>query len=372
MNQGMTGLLVLILLVLGACAKPKADPWLRKVDLERSERARALPADDRAAYEAGFADGAAMVHQSLKAGIRPFRPVLNRQSASPVWRGPVPEGVEVVAPPPVPEVDGETGLQLTSANASISESFARGQVDGFSWALSAIGQRLTRPVPSLDFPEIWHPYLRPQEGQDLEVGRKSVRLLWAPGHLAWAWKELGFPSQRTWRVWTEAEAPTWVGGSDQAIWVESKTGHVLALDLESGGILAVRSAVPHPAPRSRDWKTYQEDVLREFNSPGFQRELAALRQAAASGELADLLAVARRLSGMGEAAEREAFAWYLKAAEKGSSEAMLKVGVLLFHGQAIPADKVAAKTWLDRAIQSGHPAARAVRDMLLPEPAQGQ
>jgi TPR repeat protein len=105
-------------------------------------------------------------------------------------------------------------------------------------------------------------------------------------------------------------------------------------------------------------------VLREFNAPEFQRELAVLRKAAESGEIADLLAVAKRLSGMGEQADREAFGWYLKAAEKGSPEAMLRVGVLSFHGLSAPADKVLAKSWLERAIQAGQPDAAAVLRML--------
>ena len=265
---------------------------------------------------------------------------------------------------PSPEVDPESGLFLYPASAVKSDAYARGQAEGFSWALSTIGQSLVRPVPELVFPGNWQPFTKPHDGRDLDAGRKTVRILWAPGHLAWTWKERGFPGQRTWRPWDDAAAPTWVGLSEQALWIESRSDQAIALDLESGGILQIRPAVPHVQPRTRDWESYQQNVLREFNDPAFQREMSALRKSTESGEIADLLAAAKRLSGMGEQADREAFGWYLKAAEKGSAEAMLRVGVLCFHGQSAPADKVLARTWLERAIQAGQPDASAVLKML--------
>lgn len=355
------------LMALIGCNRPRADVWPGQVQAALSGRATGLSADERAEYEAGFRDGAAMVHQSLKVGVRPFRPVLNPPGLALQGMGPLPEGAERVAAPPAAEVDAETGLLMYPVGTAKSEAFARGQVDGFTWALAAIGQSLTRPVPQLALPANWQPFLRPQEGQDLDAGKRTVRLLWAPGHLAWAWKERGFPSQKTWRVWAEAEAPSWISLSEQALWVENRRGHALAVDLESGGILAVHSAVPHAKPETRDWNAYQKATLAEYNAPETQRELAALREAAASGETADLLAIAKKLASLGEPAERESFIWYLKAAEGGSPEAMLKAGVLLFHGRSIPADKAAARMWLDRAIQAGQPMAGEVRDMLFQE-----
>ncbi|WLT30165.1 tetratricopeptide repeat protein [Geothrix sp. PMB-07] len=366
-NVWLKGFLPLSLLMLGGCNKPRIDVWPQQVQAALARNVAGLSADERAEYEAGFGDGAAMVHQSLKAGVRPFRPVLHQPSAAPQAMGPLPEGVERVVAAPVVEVDSETGLLMVPASGAKSDAFARGQADGFTWALAAIGQSLVRPVPGLVFPANWAPFQRPQEGQDLDVGKKTVRLLWAPGHLAWAWKERGFPSQHNWRTWTEGEAPSWISLSEQALWVETRRGHALAVDLESGGILAVRSAVPHAAPETRDWSTYQKETLAEYNAPETQRELAALREATTSGEVADLLAIAKRLTKLGEPAEREAFIWYLKAAERGSSEAMLETGVLLFHGKSIPADKVAARQWLDRAIQAGEPGAQEVKDLLFQE-----
>jgi hypothetical protein len=352
------------LLVCGGCAKRQVDSWPGRVNAALAGRSGTVSERERAEYEAGFTNGASMVHAALKAGVRPYRPVLDLPMPSPTWRGAAPDGVQVEPFAPSPEVDPDTGLILYPASGVKSGAYARGQADGFTWALSAIGQSLVRPVPELGFPKIWRPFARPQDGVDLDTAGRTVRILWAPGHLAWAWKERGFPDQRTWRSWGDAEAPAWVGLSEQALWVESRSGRAIALDLESGGILRVGLAMPHAQPRTSDWESYQQNVLREFNAPEFQRELSILRKAAESNEIADLLVVAKRLSGMGEHADREAFGWYLKAAEKGSPEAMLRVGVLYFHGQSAPADKALARAWLERAIQAGQPDASAVLRML--------
>lgn len=365
------------LVLMAGCAKPPTDTWPSRVSTAFAGRAASVPDHERPDYESGFADGATMVQQALKTGERPFRPVVNLPAPPPRMRGTAPEGGQTGAfafsrddatietTLPIREVDADTGLLLFPATAVRSPAFARGQVEGFTWALSAIGQNLVHPVPVLVFPTTWFPFTRPKDGQDLDAGGKIVRLLWAPGHLAWSWKARGFPGHRMWRTWQEAEAPGWIGLTDQAIWVETWSGHAVALDLESGGILQVLPSIPHtPRPPERTWENHQEEVRREFNAPAFQDALVGLRKAAESGEIRDLLAVAKRLSGMGEQADREAYTWYLKAAEKGNPEAMLRVGVLLFHGQSATGDKAAARHWLERAAQAGQSDAQDVLKML--------
>lgn len=356
--------LLLSLLSLGACRTPQIDVWPSRMNTALAERTAPMSADERADYEAGFRDGASMVHEALKAGVRPYRPVMDHPSAAPRWRGPAPEGVQVETVTPVPDIDAETGLLLHPASDVKGQAFARGQVQGFTWALSAIGQTLVRPIPDLHLPTQWEPFSTPLDGQDLDGGDKAIRLLWAPGHLAWSWKERGFPGRRTWRIWEDEAAPAWIGASVEAIWVEPKGGPALALDLESGGILAVRPAVPHDPSRSTPLQRYEEGILNEYKAPAFQEKLATLRKTADSGAATDLLAVAHHLSGMGDQADREAFTWYLKAAEKGSPEGMLQAGTLLFHGKSVAPDKEAARTWLERAVKAGQPEAKDVLDLL--------
>lgn len=124
----------------------------------------------------------------------------------------------------------------------------------------------------------------------------------------------------------------------------------------SGGILTLRPAPHHDT--ATELESFQAAVAREFASPAFQEEVAPAPLGGVSG------AVAGTLGGRGEAADREAFGWCLKAVERGDPEAMLRVGVSLFHGGPVPADKAAAKRWLDRAIPSGHPMAVAARATL--------
>lgn len=353
-----------ILLAAVACGRPRTEPWPQRVDQALAERLRGLPADARGDYQEGFSNGASMVHEALKAGVRPYRAVLDLPTTPSRFLGPVPEGVQVEASPLVPEVDRASGLLMRSASGAKNSFFAQGQVDGFDWALAAIGQSLVRPVPVLGMPSKWTSWKAHQGGEVLNAGAWTARILWAPGLLAWSRRERGFPSQRTWRAWEDTEAPRWVALGEGALWLETSGGQAIALDPESGGILETRPAAPHEPSREESWESYKQDVMKEFHSPEFQRRLVALRKAAESGKIPDLMAVVNHLHGMGAEADREAYDWNFKAAEKGSPEAMLRVGVCLFHGQPVPSDKVAARRWLERANQAGEPHAAEVLKML--------
>jgi len=353
---GVVGLIVGV-----DCARPQAKPWPQRIHQALLEHTQPLPEAARAEYEAGFANGATMVHEALKAGVRPYKPVLGIQAPGPRWLGPVPEGVTVETAKVSPEVDLASGLLLHPTGGE-NASFARGQVDGFSWALGAIGQTLVRPIQNLQMPSRWLSWKDHVAGEDLDQGTWSVRLLWTPGQLSWSRKERGFPSQRTWRAWDDPEPPSWVGLSEGVLWLETTRRQAIAMDIQSGGILAVRPAVLHPPSPSME--SYDQETLREFQSPEFQQRLEALRKTAASGRVEDLLAVVEHLQGMGKEADLEAYDWSLKAAETGSSKAMLRVGVALFHGQPVPADRGAARRWMERAIQAGEPNAAAVLKML--------
>ncbi len=373
------GMLALAGLV--ACGRPQTEPWPDRVNQALADRLAKLPDALHQDYREGFANGAAMIHEALLAGARPYRPVLDLPTPPPRFRGPEPEGVKFEEPKLAREVDFATGLLLHSANSNRSSAFGRGQVDGFDWALAAMGKNLVHPAPALGSPVEWIPWKDHQEGEALNSGDWTVALHWNPGELAWSRMERGFPSLRSWRPWESSEPPTWVGIGNGAFWIETQGGLAIALDLESGGILDVRPAEPHPLSKKATWEAElgrrKEETLREFKSPEFQRGLDVLRKAAASGKVADLMAVTERLRGMGEEADLEAYGWYLKAAEAGNPEAMLRVGVSLFHGKPVPGDKVVARQWMERAIRAGEPHAAAVLKMLfegevLPPPSNSQ
>ena len=358
------GLTAVGLVFLPGCSRPRVDPWPGQLRGAAQARTAALSEADRADYEEGFVNGASMVEKALKAGLRPYRPMLGADRPGLEEAGALPPGAQLASGRPRVEVDPATGLVMFPATGATGGAFARGQADGFTWALETIGLALKHPIQDPSLPSRWVTWAAHRGGMPLQVGPTEVRLRWNPGLLAWSWKEAGFPAQRSWRTWEGEQAPAWVGASAGAVWIETREGQALALDLASGGILATRQAPPHETSLNTGLEAYTAAVARELASPAFQADLARLRKIAESGSIEDLLAVAKKLSGMGEAADREAFGWFLKAAEKGSADAMLRVGVTLFHGGPVPADKDAAKRWLDRAIQAGHPMAAAVEATL--------
>jgi hypothetical protein len=352
------------LVLVPACVRPQADPWPGQVQEALRSRASSLAAADRPSYEEGFANGASMVAKAVKAGLRPYRPLPDAELPTLDGSQGLPPGATSTADSLRAEVDLATGLVAFPAAGAAGSGYARGQADGFTWALDAVGRDLVRPRQEPRLPDRWTPWAAHQRDLPLQAGPQEVRFRWSPGLLAWTWKERGFPGRRTWRAWPGDQAPTWVGADAQAVWVEVVEGRAVALDLDSGGILAVRTAPPHAALRKTGLEAYEAAVAEEFASPAFQQELARLRQAAQSGSIEDLVAVAKKLGGMGPAADKEAFGWYLQAAEKGSPDAMLRVGVSLFHGGPVGADKAAAKGWLDRAARAGHPLAASVKATL--------
>jgi len=340
------------LILLCACARPK--PWPEQV------RSALPPASGGRDFEAGFRNGADMVHEALKSGIRPFRPVLDRPAPPPRLLGPAPEGLE--DPRPLADLDLDTGLLVVSVAGG--GAFASGQVQGFDWALGAVGQGLVRPMAKPVPPADWSPW---EERLTLASGSRSVDLRWAPGLLAWSLAEAGFPPRRGWRPWSDPARPAWAAFTGDVLWVETRGGQALSIDLASGGILEVRPGSSHAAPNNLE--ALRASVEREFRSAAFQEELAGLRSRAGAGGIPAILAVGRRLTGMGEAAEAEAYAWFRKAAELGDPMAMLTIGVRLHHGLGVPADRAASALWLDRAAAAGLPEAAAVRTMLEQAPA---
>ena len=335
------------LLLLCACARPKA--WPEQV------RAALPPVSGGRDFEAGFRNGADMVHEALKSGIRPFRPVLDRAAPPPRLLGPAPEGLE--APRPLADLDLDTGLLVVSVAGG--GAFARGQVQGFDWALGAVGQGLVRPMVKPAPPADWSPW---EERLTLASGSRSMDLRWAPGLLAWSLAEAGFPPRRGWRPWSDPAPPAWAALTGDVLWAQTRGGLALSIDLASGGIMEVRPGSAHAAPN--DLEAFRASAEREFRSAAFQEELAGLRDRAGTGGIPAILAVGRRLRGMGEVAEAEAYAWFRKAAELGDPMAMLDIGVRLHHGNGVPADRTASALWLERAAAAGLPQAAAVRTML--------
>jgi hypothetical protein len=354
----------LLLFLLCACARPRTAPWSEQVQGAARPLAVALTPAERKDFETGFANGAAMVHQALQWGYRPYRPMLDLPAAAPRLLGPVPADLAPLPERPAPNVDPATGLLMYPAQTFGSDAFSRGQVQGFDWALASIGQSLVKPVARPEAPAEWLAWKDLQTGA-LDCGDKACRVKWAPGMLAWSLETRGFPARRSWRPWDEPEAPTWAGLARESLWIETQDRQVFVIDLVTGGILDVRAAVAHPVPA---WEApeNQGPPDRDPASPETRAEVARLRKAAETGEPKALMALGNVLAVLGPEGEREALTCHLKAAEGGDADAMLLAAVWLYHGRAVAEDRAAARQWVERAVRAGHPEAANVLHQLFP------
>ena len=57
--------------------------------------------------------------------------------------------------------------------------------------------------------------------------------------------------------------------------------------------------------------------------------------------------------------DKEAFQWYLKAANQGDAKAQFKVAQAYQSGTGIAQDQLQAQQWLQKAAQAKHPLAQA-------------
>ena len=83
--------------------------------------------------------------------------------------------------------------------------------------------------------------------------------------------------------------------------------------------------------------------------------LATLQAAALAGDVhAQFFLANRYKSGQGVPQDvNQAFAWYLKAAERGAAPAQLNVGQMYAQGRGVNRDLAQAKQWLQRAAKQG-------------------
>lgn len=90
-------------------------------------------------------------------------------------------------------------------------------------------------------------------------------------------------------------------------------------------------------------------------SPYASMPLPTLQAAALAGDVHAQFYLANRYkAGQGVPQDiNQAFAWYLKAAEKGAAPAQLNVGQMYAQGRGVNRDMAQAKLWLQRAAKQG-------------------
>jgi hypothetical protein len=358
-NQGSWA--ALLLLVLSACQRPVVVPdagerWIQALENRSREAARVRSPAEQAEYREGFLNGARMVRQAQDRGQRPFAPVLGAGPA-PVPVGALPPGVSLQAAAPRLEIDPETGLQIAPAMGS-SEGFAQGQVEGFRWAWDQVKGSYAPPVqPTL--PASWTPWEQEASAVKVSDPDQTGEVLWRSDTLMWMVKASGFPGRARWRPfpWGRPVAVALNGG---ALWVATKEGQALALDLEHGAIRSLQAAPPRAQAQGyvRDpgfdpRKAFQDWLRAERQKPEAVLAREGLRSRAGKGEAEAMFKLAESLKGIDEPSNREAFGWLRKASDLGHGGALMELGAWHYQGYLIPEDKAEGRRCFERAAKLG-------------------
>lgn len=352
---------VALLFMATACQKPSAVPTFDQTLVRAAGASEiAIPEADRLDYREGFLNGARMVEEAVKAGRKPFMPRLGQGPGAARPMGPLPEGASIIEEePPVVEMDPKTGLQIRFVHADFTAAFARGQVDGFQWALARHPADLIHPKVPPSLPDSWDPW--PERGGISLVGPMvNVDLLWTPGLLAWSIRERGFPSKRNWRPIPAWVRPTQAALTWDAFWIDTERG-TLGMDLETGAIRRVGPMLPRVEMASHD--PWSEKEATEAEWAAFQKreqakddaERAGYLEAAGKGDPEAMLKL-----GWGCEDPSETAHWFRLAAEKGHRQGMFELGVRLYQGRGVVENRGEAKDWFQKAEKAGHPSAAEV------------
>lgn len=346
-------LAVFLLLLTLACRKPVPAPTFDQA-LLRAAAASEMALDDahRPDYREGFLNGARMVEEAVKAGRKPFMPRMGKGPSPYQPAGPLPEGATIVQDEPLQvEVDAATGLQLREVHADFTAAFARGQVDGFQWALARHPADLIQPKAPPALPAIWDAW--PAEGGALALSSQAlnVDVVSMPGLLAWSIRERGFPPRRNWRPVPAWVQPTRAGLVGDAFWIDTEKG-ALGLDLDTGAIRRVETGLPKSVAEDGEaaWARYEKEWRAEADAAR-PKQLAA----AAKGDAKAMLELA-----WGCEDSAEATSWFRRAAEAGDAQGMLEFGTRLYQGRGITENRGEAKAWFQKAAAAGHPSADEV------------
>jgi hypothetical protein len=367
----LPGLLPLLLVL--ACRPPAAVPGPEPTAAAAARGAGDLPEARRQDYVDGFLNGAEQVRAALREGRKPYLPRFGEGQAAPVLLGALPEGARVVEGPPRPEVDPATGLQLLAVREVTTVPYARGQVEGFAWALGTQAAALSRaalvqPRTLPGLPGRWEPWPR-EAGQVTAVfGETQVEVRWLPGVLAWQAVDKGFPAARRWRPVPGGWEPRFVAVRDRALWVETAELGAVALDLDTGAVLDARPAQPHE-DGERSLRSWYDAQRAELRKPDRARALAALRKRAKAGEAQAMYELSRLLvPDESEDGLCPRFLWTLEAARRGQVQAMMELAAIYYGGLGVAVDPQEARLWSRRAADTGDPQAVAAFAFLFPSP----
>jgi hypothetical protein len=360
-------------------APSPAELWNRQVKEASAKPAEARPEQERPEYAQGFENGAAMVRKALDMGRQPFvlLPEDNAPAMTPRLLSTVPEGLSIEAEPLEIEMDAATGLRIWNWGSAEGSAYARGQRDGFAWALSHHGQSLVKPCHRPELPSRWLCWPHPATSVKLETATREVEIWWRADALLWRSAGQGFPGQRRWRPADPGWKPRFVALQEDVVWLDTVGHGAVALDLETGLIRELRLS-PNPQGREAEveagaaaeraqlaalMKELDPSAARqrwreEARSPKAVARRQQLRTAAEGGDPEAMFALASNLAALEEPDSLESAAWLQKAAEKGCVEAMGTLGAWHFEGRHVAKSQTLARQWLEKAAKAGDSDAR--------------
>lgn len=354
------GALLVPILVLGACRPPAQPAPDREASLEGAARSAAasLPAAQRADFLEGFRMGARMVWEASAQHRLPWLPRMGEPAPAPLPEAARAMGAVAEEPGPRVELDPATGFPIRFLDPGAGP-FGPGEVAGFAWALSPDQERLCHPraVPAFPAGEAWEAFQ--PSGVLLSAPGLQVRVQRLGNALLWTWTGSGFPPQHRWRPAPAWLVPASLAMAPGALWIATASHGAVALDLETGLVIAVADRTPPPAradlqdERAAERERAAED-LRE-------RPLRLAR--AARGDAGAMVQLAWAAVDSGEQAD-----WFRKAAEAGNVDGMYELGVRLYQGRGVPKDPEGARAWFQLAAKAGDPRAAEVLRGLFRQP----
>ncbi len=290
------------------------------MDTAARAAAASLPAAQQADFIEGFRMGARMVWEATTQRRVPWLPRVGEAAPVPLPEAALALGAVAEDPGPRVELDPGTGFPIRFLDPA-GGNFGPGEVAGFGWALTPVREHLCHPRDLPAFPEAtawkaWQP-----QGVLLSSPGLQVRVDLIGNALLWTWEGNGFPPQHRWRRSPDWLVPRALALRDRALWIATEAHGSVALDLESGLVVALQAGSP-PAPAA----THAAEDLPERAT------------------------------------------WFRKAAEAGNADGMYELGILLYQGRGVAEDQGEARRWFQGAAKAGNPKAREVLEGLFKEP----
>lgn len=361
--------LISLILVIG-CRDVRRDPSVGIEDMISKMAYREgskLPSSERSRYIDGFENGARMIHLALVNNINPYlfkKRIPTATTSVPSLNTPKievdPETGLPFRHPKQMEVDPKTGFQFTILEADPNSAYSEGQIEGFQWALKTFGSRLIKPSPLPPIPAEWHPW---SQGILLEIGGTKVQVFQMGQWLIWQYSPNAFPSQRRWHLaegWNIRRAAL----GSATLWLDTQEFGAIALNIEDA---TIRNILPSPPLLKERVPLKMQPADKDLEAgPTDEISIEELRKRVEHGDAKAMVELARSIEDEAhpEEAAVEQASLFKRAADLGNRDGAYELGFRYAWGRGVPKDIITAKEYFQKAVQLGHPEAKAALEGL--------